>query len=108
MTLPMCTDQTSIIKHQTSINLVNADGPVIDLSVPSYSDFLVAYSTLEGHVSWRDHRSGSWFIQDLVRALSTLIHSPDEDLCSILTNVAYAISQRSTQGCRQISEVRST
>lgn len=34
-----------------------------DNATRNYSDFLVAYATLPGHVAFRNNITGSWFIQ---------------------------------------------
>ncbi|KAK9877975.1 hypothetical protein WA026_020190 [Henosepilachna vigintioctopunctata] len=54
-------------------------------SIPVIADILVMYSTLEDHLSWRNPINGSYFIQSLIRQLST--HADKKDLLSILTYV---------------------
>nr|CAI5829878.1 unnamed protein product [Callosobruchus analis] len=54
-------------------------------TLPVTADFLVMYSTVEGHIAWRDSVHGSFFIQALVRLLRQLYKT--EDLLSILTKV---------------------
>ncbi|KAL5011948.1 hypothetical protein ScPMuIL_010499 [Solemya velum] len=38
----------------------------VDIKVPKDSDTLIAHSTIEGHVSFRSSRQGSWFVQTLM------------------------------------------
>ena len=38
--------------------------------IPVEADFLIAYSTVVGHCSWRNAINGSWFIQSLCDVLS--------------------------------------
>lgn len=46
-------------------------------------DFLVAYSSLPGHVSFRDAKQGSWFIQSFCDEMER--RKPDDDLLTTLT-----------------------
>jgi caspase 7 len=52
--------------------------------IPNLADLLVMYSTSEGHVSFRNPDSGSWFIQSLCEELRENNH---EELMLILTGV---------------------
>ena len=57
--------------------------------IPKLSDLLVMYSTAEGHHSFRNPLTGSWFIQTLCEVLKT---HPDEEILSILTLVNQKIA----------------
>ncbi|XP_030761476.1 caspase-7-like isoform X2 [Sitophilus oryzae] len=48
-------------------------------------DMLIAYSTIEGNVSFRDPQSGSWFIQELCKNFST--YGRREDVVSLMTRI---------------------
>ncbi|XP_012877686.1 PREDICTED: caspase-9 isoform X1 [Dipodomys ordii] len=61
-------------------------------SLPTPSDILVSYSTFPGFVSWRDVKSGSWYIETLDGVLEQWAHS--EDLQSLLLRVANAVAER--------------
>ncbi|XP_063838983.1 caspase-1-like [Ostrinia nubilalis] len=54
------------------------------LHVPTHIDFLVACSTVEDHISWRDI-GGSWFFQELCEVIRT--HHEQMDLLHMLTLV---------------------
>lgn len=57
-----------------------------DYKIPTHADFLMAYSTVEGTVSWRNKSFGSWFIQSLCSELQK--NSGKNDLLTMLTNVS--------------------
>ncbi|XP_072465061.1 caspase-9 [Notamacropus eugenii] len=63
-------------------------------SLPTPSDILVSYSTFPGFVSWRDTKSGSWYIETLDRVLEEW--AANEDLLSILLMVSNAVSAKGT------------
>lgn len=51
--------------------------------IPSYADFLIAYSTIPGFYSWRNTTRGSWFMQALCSTVD--IHHKSKDLLTMLT-----------------------
>lgn len=53
--------------------------------VPNMADYILAYSTMPGCVSFRNHISGSWFIQHLTDTLREL--AATESFLDILTEV---------------------
>lgn len=55
------------------------------------SDYLLAYSTIPGYVSWRNSASGSWFISTLVTVFKDNAHK--EHLLDMLTEVNRRITQ---------------
>ncbi|XP_051027618.1 caspase-9 [Acomys russatus] len=61
-------------------------------SLPTPSDILVSYSTFPGFVSWRDKKSGSWYIETLDGVLEQWAGS--EDLQSLLLRVSNAVSEK--------------
>ncbi|XP_032238419.2 caspase-3 [Nematostella vectensis] len=54
-------------------------------SLPSEADFLIAYATVPGYVSWRHQEKGSWFIQALVEVFKK--DATTEDVLSMLIKV---------------------
>ncbi|XP_044757269.1 caspase-1-like [Coccinella septempunctata] len=70
-------------KHTTAVDSTKREDRFI--SIPVMADILVMYSTVEDFLSWRNPKSGSYFIQSLVRQLSA--HANEKDLLSILTYV---------------------
>lgn len=61
------------------------DSGVIAYKIPTTADFLICWSTVSGHYSWRNTTNGSWFIQSLVHVLSK--EATHEDLLSMMTSV---------------------
>uniref|UniRef100_A0A2I3HKJ2 Caspase-9 n=1 Tax=Nomascus leucogenys TaxID=61853 RepID=A0A2I3HKJ2_NOMLE len=59
-------------------------------SLPTPSDIFVSYSTFPGFVSWRDPKSGSWYVETLDDIFEQWARS--EDLQSLLLRVANAVS----------------
>lgn len=57
--------------------------------IPSQSDFLLAYSTVPGYVSYRNAKNGSYFIQALAEL--TKQHSHEFDFVKILTMVNHQV-----------------
>ncbi|XP_039085041.1 caspase-9 isoform X2 [Hyaena hyaena] len=68
------------------------DQPDAVSSLPTPSDIFVSYSTFPGFVSWRDTRSGSWYVETLDGVFEQWAHS--EDLQTLLLRVANAVSQK--------------
>jgi len=66
-----------------NVTQVDSSGPSYRL--PSFADFLMAYSTAEGYYSWRNTGKGSWFIQALVTELKE--NGFNYDLMTLLTFV---------------------
>nr|XP_030733652.1 caspase-9 isoform X2 [Globicephala melas] len=69
---------------------VTIDQPDAVSSLPTPSDILVSYSTFPGFVSWRDTKSGSWYIETLDSIFEQWAHC--EDLQTLLLRVANAVS----------------
>ncbi|KAK2094835.1 Caspase-9 [Saguinus oedipus] len=59
-------------------------------SLPTPNDIFVSYSTFPGFVSWRERKSGSWYVETLDDIFEQWAHS--EDLQSLLLRVANAVS----------------
>ncbi|XP_057553089.1 caspase-9 isoform X1 [Hippopotamus amphibius kiboko] len=66
------------------------DQPDAVSSLPTPSDILVSYSTFPGFVSWRDTKSGSWYVETLDGIFEQWAHC--EDLQTLLLRVANAVS----------------
>jgi len=49
---------------------------------PNWEDMIIAYSTIPGFTSQRDHHSGTWFIQSLVETFMN--HAHDRELIDLL------------------------
>ena len=82
-------------------------GPTVRLNI---SDYLVAYSTIPGHVSFRNNKIGSIFISTLVEIFKR--YAADEDLVTMLERVTNQVTKYKPQGdglqdSRQSPEVRS-
>ncbi|TNN25368.1 Caspase-8 [Liparis tanakae] len=50
-----------------------SDDSIVADSIPSDADFLMAMATVPDCVSWRDERSGSWFIQSVCQNLLQMV-----------------------------------
>ncbi|KAG5684558.1 hypothetical protein PVAND_013783 [Polypedilum vanderplanki] len=59
---------------------------------PNHADFLIVRSTMTNYVSFRNPRTGSWFIQDLCNELDK--NAYEMDILRLLTIVNYNISLR--------------
>ncbi|KAG8238836.1 hypothetical protein J437_LFUL018470 [Ladona fulva] len=72
-------------KSQLSTEIIDStDFPSSGKSItPSHADFLIAYSCVEGHYSFKN-REGSWFIQDFCKELKS--NSERKDILLVLTN----------------------
>nr|XP_009300531.1 caspase-8-like [Danio rerio] len=84
------------------------EGDNLDITIPSDTDFLIARSTTDGHVSYRNVSEGSWFIQSLCRNLEK--HCPrGADILTILLYVNNEVSsQKSIRKQMPIYEVALT
>uniref|UniRef100_A0A672KLC7 Caspase-8 n=1 Tax=Sinocyclocheilus grahami TaxID=75366 RepID=A0A672KLC7_SINGR len=72
------------------------DGDGFNITIPADTDFLIARSTTDGHLSYRRPKEGSWFIQSLCRSLKQ--HCPmGTDIQTILLTVNNEVS---SQGIR--------
>ncbi|XP_072252908.1 caspase-8 [Leuresthes tenuis] len=72
---------------------VQSDARAVKYSIPSGADFLLGMATVPYHVSYRDRKSGTWYIQSLCRNLVQMV--PREfDLVSILTKVNADVSKK--------------
>lgn len=58
--------------------------------IPTYADFMIAYSTLPGFYSFRNTEKGSWFIRSLVQVLHD--YHLEFDLLTMMTMVCHRVS----------------
>jgi len=71
--------------------MTETDGPSdVSYKIPTHADFMIAYSTIPGFVSWRDTEKGSWFISELCFVLCE--KGKTEDLLSIMTTVSRRVA----------------
>ncbi|XP_060113272.1 caspase-10 [Heteronotia binoei] len=62
-------------------------------SIPEEADFLLGMATVDGYLSYRHTREGTWYIQALCTKLKQLVPR-GEDILSILTEVNKDVSYR--------------
>jgi len=96
-----------VLLNDTKDNLYD----MTDLCHPNISDYLVAYSTIPGHVSFRNNEVGSIFISTLVKIFRR--YASNEDLITMLERVTDEVTQYEPRGdelqdSRQNPEIRST
>ncbi len=65
-----------------------------ETNLPDMSDFLIAYTTTPGYVSWRSKTEGTWYISELCDLLET--KHKECDLMTILTMVNNRIASKMT------------
>ena len=58
---------------------------------PTWEDMIIAYSTIPGYASLRDHDKGTWFVQSLVEVFMT--HAHDTELVDLLRMTSERLSQ---------------
>lgn len=63
----------------------------VPTSIPNEADFLMAYATVSGYVSFRSKRNGSWFIQNLCKVFRDC--SKKYDLSDMLLMVNNSVSK---------------
>ncbi|XP_049836882.1 caspase-1-like isoform X2 [Schistocerca gregaria] len=84
-------DVGAIVRNSISDSTDAAPVVSVSFQVPSFADFLIAYSTFEGMYSFRHLTKGSWFIQTLCTQLRE--HAGDKDVVSLLTDVNRIVGQ---------------
>ncbi|PVD37109.1 hypothetical protein C0Q70_04103 [Pomacea canaliculata] len=83
------------LDHGVKLDLDETDGPSIQqshLQLPSVSDMLICYPTLEGYYAWRNRERGSWYIQAVVQIF--MRHAKCEDICAMLNRVNELVSRK--------------
>ena len=89
----------SPVRHLTkkrkneSVDGVSAVGEAGDVARarPTWEDMIIAYSTIPGYASLRDHDKGTWFIQSLVEVFMS--HAHDTELVDLLRMTSERLSQ---------------
>ncbi|KAG7223621.1 hypothetical protein INR49_028515 [Caranx melampygus] len=72
-------------KYDKGTCMVDADLECTSEKLPVEADFLYAYSTAPGYLSWRNASTGSWFIQSLCEMLQ--LHYGQLELMQIMVRV---------------------
>jgi len=67
------------------------DGGDVSRARPTWEDMIIAYSTIPGYASLRDHDKGTWFIQSLVEVFMS--HAHDTELVDLLRMTSERLSQ---------------
>jgi len=57
---------------------------------PTWEDMIIAYSTIPGYASLRDHEKGTWFVQSLVEVFMS--HAHDTELVDLLRMTSERLS----------------
>ena len=67
------------------------DGGGYEMALPEEADYILAYATTPGYVSWRNSAFGTWFIKALTDVLREQAHQ--EDFLSMLTEVNRKVAE---------------
>lgn len=79
----------------------------IEPPVPRQADVLLSFSTVFGYVSYRNTKSGAWYINALMEIFSK--HAREEDILSLITLVNHQVARLTTiNGWKQIPAPQST
>lgn len=68
---------------------------VIQDIIPNLKDFIVAYSTVPKHVSWRHQNDGSWFVQSLAKVFDEF--AAVKDVVNMLIKVNSEVAKNGIQ-----------
>ena len=60
-------------------------------ALPAEADYLLAYATIPGYVSWRNNENGSWFVSALVNVFMEMADT--EHLLDMLTEVNRRVAE---------------
>uniref|UniRef100_A0A0N5AI38 CASPASE_P20 domain-containing protein n=1 Tax=Syphacia muris TaxID=451379 RepID=A0A0N5AI38_9BILA len=77
------------LKHNACAAALSQKHVIILL--PSEADFLIAYATVPGYVSWRNSIRGSWFIQSLCEVFAKF--SKQSDILEMMTLVNKRVAE---------------
>ena len=80
-------------RKNESVDGVSGVGEAGDISRarPTWEDMIIAYSTIPGYASLRDHDRGTWFVQSLCEVFMT--HAHDTELVDLLRMTSERLSQ---------------
>ena len=95
-----CRNDSEIKDDSAGIDYKNS------LCPPDSSDILVAYSTIEGELSYRHIYEGSWFIQTLLKQIN--MHAHNAHLMDIMIVVNKDMAESDLKGERQMPQQVST
>ena len=94
-------------RRATALDGISDPGaPAMDVSRarPTWEDMVIAYSTIPGYASLRDHEHGTWFVQSLVEVFMT--HAHDTELVDLLRMTSERLSHfTNEQGDKQTCNV---
>ena len=68
-----------------------AGGGDLSRARPTWEDMIIAYSTIPGYASLRDHDRGTWFVQSLCEVFMS--HAHDTELVDLLRMTSERLSQ---------------
>ena len=72
-------------------------------TLPTEADYLLAYATIPGYVSWRNNKNGSWFISALVNVFLEM--ADKEHLLNMLTEVNRRVAEEFESTCGKNKQV---
>ena len=88
-----CNQAVELYERNDDLHDAIDSGPTVH---PNISDYLAAYSTISGHVSYRNNKIGSIFICTLVKVFRQ--HAAAEDLITMLERVGIKVIKYQPQG----------
>ncbi|KAH8282972.1 hypothetical protein KR054_011228 [Drosophila jambulina] len=74
----------------TACSIESYDDSWTSYTIPVHADFLIAYSTIPGFISYRNPQKGSWFLQSLCAELAE--NGKRLDLLTLLTFVCQRVA----------------
>ena len=76
----------------------------LNFARPTWEDMIIAYSTIPGFTSQRDHDRGTWFIQSLVEVFMN--HARDTEIIDLLRMTSLYLSKfTNPQGEKQTCNI---
>jgi len=82
----------------------SADRGTCSRARPTWEDMIIAYSTIPGYASLRDHYTGTWFIQSLVQVFQE--HCHNTELIDLLRMTSAKLSEfENEQGEKQTCNI---
>ena len=108
---------SSLNQANRSYESMKVDSVMQSGRIPSYSDFLYAYSTVDEYVSYRNKNEGSHYVRCFVEAFRE--HVAHDHILDILTVVNHKVSKidterpssknrNETKTCKQMPQVKHT
>lgn len=82
--------QGSRLDSGVNVSAQDSNDTASYFKIPSYADFMIAYSTIPGFYSFRNTEKGSWFIRSLVQVLQD--YYQQTDLLSMMTIVCHHVA----------------